>query len=169
MPPWRRPSTTEMSVISDEYRKVVSRFATGVTIVTTQNAQGQPYGLTVSAFTSVSLAPLLVLVCLSNHLSGLEAFQESNRFGINLLAVDQEELSNHFATPGTDRSQGPYVSGQTGIPVLEGVIARLECEVTEWYPGGDHTIMMGEVKSAEIVNAEKEPLLYYGGRYKRLK
>jgi flavin reductase (DIM6/NTAB) family NADH-FMN oxidoreductase RutF len=158
-----------MSVSPDQYRKVVSNFATGVTIVTTQNAEGHPYGLTVSAFTSVSLNPLLVLVCLSNHLSGLEAFQESNQFGVNLLAVDQEDLSNHFATPGTDRSQGPYVRGETGIPVLEGVIARLECEVTDWYPGGDHTLMMGVVQRAEIVNGEKEPLLYYGGGYRRLK
>jgi flavin reductase ActVB len=158
-----------MSVSREEYRKVVSHFATGVTIVTTHNAQGQPYGLTVNAFTSVSLDPLLVLVCLSNHLSGLEAFEESNRFGVNLLAVDQKDLSNHFATPGTDRSQGPYVNGQTGIPVLEGVIARLECDVTERYPGGDHTIMIGEVQRAEIVNAEKEPLLYYGGGYRELK
>ena len=158
-----------MSASPDEYRKVVSHFATGVTIVTTGNGEGQSYGLTVSAFTSVSLDPLLVLVCLSNHLSGLEAFQESNRFGVNLLAADQEDLSNHFATPGTDRSQGPYVSGKTGIPVLEGVMAWLECEVTDWYPGGDHTIMMGEVRSAEIVNGEKEPLLYYGGGYRELK
>ena len=158
-----------MSVIKDEFRKVMSYFATGVTIVTTRNAEGQSYGLTVSAFTSVSLDPLLVLVCLSNHLSGLEAFDQSNRFGVNFLAADQEDLSNHFATPGTDRSQGPYVSGKTGIPVLEGVIARLECEVTDRYPGGDHTIMMGEVKSAEIVDAEKEPLIYCSGGYRELK
>ena len=158
-----------MSVSPDQYRKVVGNFATGVTIVTTQNADGQSYGLTVSAFTSVSLDPPLVLVCLSRHLSGLEAFEQSNRFAVNLLAADQEDLSNHFATPGTDRTQGPYVSGQTGIPVFEGVLARLECRVTDWYAGGDHTIMMGEVESAEMVNGEKEPLLYYGGGYRQLK
>ncbi|MEE8348731.1 MAG: flavin reductase family protein [Acidobacteriota bacterium] len=158
-----------MSVNRDEYRKTVGHFATGVTIVTTQNAEGQPYGLTVNAFTSVSLDPFLVLVCLSNHLSGLEAFQESNRFAVNLLAADQENLSNHFATPGSDRSQGPYTNGKTGIPVLEGVLARLECDVSDRFPGGDHTIMMGQVQSAEIVNGEKEPLLYYGGKYRELK
>ena len=158
-----------MSVSPDQYRKVAGCFTTGVTIVTTQNADGQSYGLTVSAFTSVSLDPLLVLVCLSRHLSGLEAFEQSNRFAVNLLAADQEDLSNHFATPGTDRTQGPYVSGQTGIPVLEGVLARLECTVTDWHTGGDHTIMMGEVQSAAIVNGEKEPLLYHGGRYRELK
>jgi flavin reductase ActVB len=158
-----------MSVTKDEFRKVMSHLASGVTIVTTQNAEGQSYGLTVSAFTSVSLDPFLVLVCLSNHLSGLEAFDQSNRFGVNLLAADQEDLSNHFATPGSDRSQGPYVSGKTGIPVLEGVIARLECEVTDRYPGGDHTIMMGEVKNAEIVDAEKKPLIYCRGGYQTLK
>ena len=158
-----------MSISADEYRKVASYFATGVTIVTTQNAASEPYGLTATAFTSVSLDPLLILVCLSNHLSGLKAFEESNQLGVNILAADQEDLSNHFAQPGTDRSKGPYLRGKTGVPVLANVIARLECEVTARYPGGDHTIIMGRVENAEVVNPEKNPLLFYESRYRELK
>ena len=158
-----------MPVTAEQFRKVVGHFATGVTVITTENAEGIRYGLTANAFTSVSLNPLLVLVCLDNLLSGLETFKESKKFGLNILAEDQEDWSDYFSQSGTDRSQAPYVTGKTGVPLLEGVVAWLECEVTAMYPGGDHTIVVGEVKHAEIVEPEKDPLLFHNGRYRGLR
>ena len=159
-----------MTVSRERFRQVMGAFATGVTIVTTQDQEGRPYGLTVNAFTSVSLSPPLVLVCLDNELSGLDAFQESNHFGVNILAENQEDLSNHFARKGTDRADSCYIQGPTGVPLLEGVLATLECKVVSTYPAGDHTIFLGEVKSADLAEGQegKGPLLYALGRYHRL-
>ena len=159
-----------MAVNPDDFRKVMGNFATGVTIVTIQGQEGNPYGLTVNAFTSVSLNPLLVLVCLSDQLSGRDLFQKKSQFAVNILAQDQQDLSDHFARSETDRSKGPYSTGKTGVPVLEGVLARLECELVSEYPGGDHTIVLGEVKFAEVIaaNRGKKPLLFLRGTYKEL-
>lgn len=159
-----------MAVNSDDFRKVMGNFVTGVTIVTIQDQEGNPYGLTVNAFTSVSLNPLLVLVCLSDQLSGRELFQKKSQFAVNILAQNQQDLADHFSKSGTDRSQGPYTTGKTGVPVLEGVLARLECELVSEYPGGDHTIVLGEVKSAEVIAAawKKRPLLFLRGTYQEL-
>ncbi len=157
-----------MSVTPEEFRKVMGQFATGVTIVTTATSEGTPYGLTVNSFTSVSTDPLLVVICLDNQLSGLTAFKESGKFGVNILAEDQKNLSEHFARAGTDRSEGPYVTGKTGVPLLEGVLARMECETSSLYPGGDHTLVLGEVKRTEILQPDKKPLLFYCGGYVRI-
>jgi flavin reductase (DIM6/NTAB) family NADH-FMN oxidoreductase RutF len=155
-------------VTPEEFREVMGRFATGVTIVTIEDEDGKPYGLTVNSFTSVSMNPPLVLVCLDNRLSGLANFKESDRFGVNILAEGQADLSDYFAQAGTDRSQGHYVKGETGVPLLEGVLARMECRIVSLYPGGDHTIVLGEVKGSEVLQPDKGPLLYHGGRYRRL-
>ena len=155
-------------VTPEEFREVMGRFATGVTIVTIEDEDGKPYGLTVNSFTSVSMHPPLVLVCLDNQLSGLANFKESGRFGVNILAEDQADLSDYFAQPGTDRSQGHYVKGETGATLLEGVLARMECRIVSLYPGGDHTIVLGEVEGAEVLQPDKGPLLYHGGRYRKL-
>ena len=157
-----------MTVSPEEFRKVMGQFATGVTIVTTANSEGTPYGLTVNSFTSVSMDPLLVVVCLDNQLSGLSAFKESGKFGVNILAEDQSDLSDHFARSGTDRSEGPYVTGKTGVPLLEGVLATMECEISTFYPGGDHILVLGEVKRTEILQPEKKPLLFHRGAYVRI-
>ncbi len=154
-----------MTVSPEEFRKVMGEFATGVTIVTTANSEGTPYGLTVNSFTSVSMNPLLVVVCLDKQLSGLSAFKESGKFGVNILAEDQSDLSDHFARAGTDRSEGPYVTGKTGVPLLKGVLATMECEISILYPGGDHILVLGEVKRTEILQPEEKPLLFYRGRY----
>ncbi len=157
-----------MTVTLEQFRQAMGHFATGVTIVTTQDDQGQPYGLTVNSFTSVSLNPMLVLVCLDSSLSGLEAFKKSNKFAVNVLSEDQQDLSNYFAQSGTDRSQAAYIPGKTGIPLLEGVLATLECEIVKWYRGGDHAIMLGEVQQAETTQSDKKPLLFLQGRYRHL-
>ena len=111
---------------------------------------------------------MLVLVCLDNSLSGLEVFKKSNRFAVNVLSEDQQDLSNHFAQSGTDRSQAVYIPGKTGIPLLEGVLATLECRIVEWYWGGDHAIMLGEVQQVGTAQSDKKPLLFLQGRYARI-
>ena len=157
-----------MEVTSEQFREVMGHFATGVTVVTTRGDDGTPYGVTVNAFTSVSLDPLLVLVCLDNSLSGLEAFQESGRFGVSILSEDQQQDSNFFAKSGSDRTQHPYLEGSTGIPLLPGCLASLECRIVETFPGGDHQIIVGEVQSAELRESNRaKPLLYYSGSYGR--
>ena len=154
-----------MNLTPKQFRKAMGCFATGVTNVTTQDDQDQPYGLTVNSFTSVSLDPILVLVCLDNSLSGLEIFKKSNKFAVNVLAEDQQDLSNHFAQSGTDRSHAPYTSGTIGVPILKGVLATIECTVVRWYWGGDHTIMIGEVQQVNSTQHKKTPLLFLQGRY----
>jgi flavin reductase (DIM6/NTAB) family NADH-FMN oxidoreductase RutF len=155
-------------VTSDVFRQVMGNFATGITVVTTRNAGGEPYGLTVNSFTSVSLDPLLVLVCLDNRLSGLQSFKDSKHFGVSMLAEDQEDLSRMFAKKDTERPLSIYFEGKFGTPLLRNSLAVMECEVREIYPGGDHQILLGEVKTAEVIRPEN-PLLYFRGKYQRVR
>src|SRR5262249_9120324 len=101
-------------VASDLFRQVMGNFATGITIVTTRDAKGKPYGLTVNSFTSVSLDPVLVLVCLDNKLSGLQSFKESKHFGISVLSEHQEDLSRMFAKKDSERLPNIYFEGKLG-------------------------------------------------------
>ena len=157
-----------MDVSPDLFRKVAGCFATGVTVVTTEDREGVPYGLTVNSFTSVSLDPPLVLICLDNGLTGLDIFLESGRFAVNILTQKQQDISNHFASRGTDRSQGPYAPGETGVPVVTGSMAWFECETVHKYAGGDHVILVGEVQAARLGDSDAEPLLFYRGRYRNI-
>ncbi len=153
------------------FKEVMGCFVTGVTIVTTRNQDGKPYGVTVNSFTSVSLRPKLILVCLDNRLSGLEIFKRNGKFGVNILSEDQEDISAYFARKGTNRSRKRYRIGETGVPLLEGTFASLECAIVELYPGGDHSILVGEVKSATVSENPqgKKPLLFFLRGYRRLK
>ncbi len=152
------------------FRKVMGTFATGVTVVTTLDPSGLPYGVTVNSFTSVSLDPPLVLVCLDNGLSGLGSFLASARFGVHVLSAPQREVSNHFASRGSDRSVGLDSTRPDIPPVVPGALARLECRLAQTYTAGDHTILLGEVESVQISpDADHQgPLLYYRGRYRDL-
>src|SRR6266576_251567 len=102
-------------VSADSYKQVMSNWATGVTVVTTAGKNGAPYGLTVSSFTSVSLDPVLVLVCLDNRLSGLQEFKDSKKFGVNILSESQEDVSRLFAKKDTVRPAELYVTGHLGV------------------------------------------------------
>src|SRR5688500_13736428 len=154
-------------VTSDRFRQVMGNFATGITVVTTVDRGGKPYGLTVNSFTSVALDPILVLVCLDNRLSGLQAFIDSKHFGISILSEHQEDLSRMFAKKDAERPATIYFDGPLGMPLLHNSLATMECEIVERYPGGDHTIFLGRVESAELVEAQN-PLLYFRGKYQRL-
>jgi flavin reductase (DIM6/NTAB) family NADH-FMN oxidoreductase RutF len=157
-------------ISSDQFRQVMGNFATGVTVVTTYDGKGSPYGLTVNAFTSVSLDPLEVLVCLDNRLSGLHFFIESKKFGVSILSEGQEDISRMFAKKDSERPSSIYFEGTFGVPLLRNALAVVECQTVSTYPGGDHTILLGEVRTADVMEGINglKPLLYFRGRYQRL-
>ena len=145
----------------------MGNFATGITVVTTRDNSGQPRGLTVNSFTSVSLDPILVLVCFDKRLSSLDAFQQSKRFGVSFLSEHQEEVSRLFAQKNSERPASLYFEGKLGMPLLKNSLAVMECDTVEVFPGGDHWIFLGEVKHAEVLQPD-HPLLYFRGKYRTL-
>jgi flavin reductase (DIM6/NTAB) family NADH-FMN oxidoreductase RutF len=150
------------------FRQMMSRFASGVTIVTTA-CEGQLAGLTVSSFASLSLNPTLVLVCIAEYASSHSAIAEAGKYAVNILAEDQEHLSRRFASPATDTEKfvpGSYTLSARGLPLLTGALATLECDVVDMLRSGDHTIFVGEVMDAQA-NAGC-PLLYYRSGYHQL-
>lgn len=155
-----------MSISKEDFRRALSRFASGVTVVTTKDADRKFYGITVSAFCSVSLAPPLILVCIERTTSSHHALAQSKRFVVNILRENQQSLSNHFAAPSDDKFAGiAYHAGIEEIPILTGALANLECRLQNSYEGGDHTIFVGEIENA-IVN-DGNPLLYFHGNYRQ--
>jgi len=154
-------------VASREFRRACGRFATGVTIASVVDSQGAPHGLTVSSFTSVSLHPPLILICLGHEVSAIHHFRAATHFGINVLAEDQRALSERFARRGEDRFDGlAWQPGVTGVPLLPGVLAAIECAVHRIVPMGDHDILVGEMVHMQINDGE--PLLYFSGSYRKL-
>ena len=156
-----------MAIDPRELRNVMGLFATGVTIITTKDATGKPFGLTANAFSSLSLDPPLLLVCIDKKVDCYACFDESKVFAVNFLARNQEDLSTRFATKGIEKFEGvSYTLGGLGVPLLDGALAHLECKVAAGYEGGDHTIYTGEVQS--MATSEAEPLLFYQGKYRSL-
>ena len=156
-----------MSIDHTELRRVMGHFATGVTVITTRDVDGKPYGLTANALCSVSLAPPLLLVCIDKRAESYPAFERSGLFAINILGLGHEDLSRRFAVSGGDKFVDvSYRSGTTGVPVLEGVLGVVECRVVAGYDAGDHTIYVGEVQHMEA--SQGDPLLFFRGKYRRL-
>lgn len=157
-----------MGIAPDDFRKALGGFASGVTVVTALNGDGTPVGVTVSAFSSVSLDPPLVLFCLDKGTTALTAFQETGKFVINILADDQKPLSDRFAAVQDDRFSGVDVeTWETGAPVLKGAVASLECHLKASHDGGDHMIFIGHV-TRSVCDSGKTPLVYAKGAYARL-
>ena len=157
----------ETPVSSQEFRRACSLFATGITIASVLDPDGAPHGLTVNSFTSVSLDPPLILICLGHAVTTIAAFRASRHFGINILRADQQEISDRFARKGSDRFDGiAWYRGESGVPLLPDVLAALECRVHQRFTSGDHDIFVGEMIRANL--AEGEPLLYYASRYRAL-
>lgn len=153
-----------MAITNDIFRTALGHFASGVTVVTTTSSDGRPYGLTVSAFSSLSLTPPLVLVCIDNRAPGISFVKASGYFVVNVLTHEQEHMSRRFSSRQEAKFEGVgYKPGELGAPVLEGVLAFLECKVAEAFEGGDHTIFVGEVIAAHVDDGE--PLLYFRGGY----
>lgn len=155
------------SAAPDDFRATLGRFATGVTVITT-TAGDLDHGMTVSAFSSLSLDPPLVLVCVDRAATMHDMLVEGAVFGVNVLAAGQESLSRRFASGDpAERFAGiGYVRGALGAPLLDGTLAWLECRVAARHPGGDHTIVVGAV--AEVGVREARPLLYYRSGYASL-
>jgi len=155
-------------VTAEEFRRACGRFATGVTVATVVDAGGRPHGLTVSSFTSVSLNPPLVLICLGHGVAAIEHFRVAEYFAVNVLADGQRDLSDHFARKGHDRFGAvEWQRGATGAPLLPGVVAAMECAVRQRFAAGDHDIFVGEMVTARV--AEGHPLVYYASRYHGVK
>jgi flavin reductase (DIM6/NTAB) family NADH-FMN oxidoreductase RutF len=154
-------------VTSEEFRRACGRFATGVTIASVLDREGTPHGLTVSSFTSVSLDPPLILICLGHAVSVIDIFRASSYFGINVLSESQRELSERFARKGEDRFNDlAWVRGETGVPLIPGVLANIECAMEQRVTSGDHDIFIGEMVASQV--ADGEPLIYYASRYRKL-
>ncbi len=156
-----------MSLDPDAFRAVLGRFATGVTIVTATDAEGRDHGMTVSAFGSVSLEPPLILVCIERTASMHALLLETAYFAVNILSSRQEELARRFAETGAQRFTGVgYTHGERNIPILNDVLAHIECRRVAQHESGDHTILIGETEA--VVVREGKPLLYYRGGFAQL-
>ncbi len=153
---------------SEEFRHACGRFATGITIATVSDAQGIPHGLTVNSFTSVSLDPPLVSICLGHAVSLIEVFRAASYFGINVLAESQRVVSERFARKGYDRFEGvEWEPGANGVPLIAGVLAAMECRTIERIRAGDHDIFLAQMVTARV--GEGEPLVYFASDYRRLR
>ena len=152
---------------SDEFRRACARFATGVTIATVLDAEGLPHGLTVNSFSSVSLDPPLISICLGHAVTMIDTFRESKNFGINVLSANQQALSDHFARKGHDRFDNlEWYRGEHGTPLLPGTLAAIECAQFKRVTAGDHDVFIAKMLAAHV--AEGEPLIYFGSRYREL-
>jgi flavin reductase (DIM6/NTAB) family NADH-FMN oxidoreductase RutF len=152
----------------DTFRSVLGRFASGITVLTARDGEGRHYGMTVSAFCSVSLVPPLVLVCVDLIASMHDALLEASHFAVNILSADQEPISRRFS--GLDeqnRFDGVgYTLGLTGVALLDEALAHIECRRVAHHRAGDHTVVIGEVEAAAAHTSR--PLLYYRGGYAQL-
>jgi flavin reductase (DIM6/NTAB) family NADH-FMN oxidoreductase RutF len=150
------------------FRDALGCFATGVTVVTAFDSAGTPVGLTANSFTSVSLDPPLLLVCIANGAGSAPVMRVADRFAVNVLQIGQQLTSNRFAGKGEDRfAATPWARGEFGTPVLSGSLASFECESHAVHDGGDHFILVGRVLKA-MFEPRRDPLLYFRGKYRRL-
>ena len=149
-------------------RDALGCFATGVTVVTCLNDDGEPAGLTVNSFTSVSLDPPLLLVCVAKGAASARALTSASHFAINVLQTGQQPASIRFSTRDEDRfGITPWARGEAGAPILEASLGVFECERFAVHDGGDHHILVGRVIKASF-DAGLDPLLFFRGRYRRL-
>jgi flavin reductase (DIM6/NTAB) family NADH-FMN oxidoreductase RutF len=158
-----------MPVTPDQFRAVLGRFASGITILTARNAKDEDHGMTASAFCSVSLEPPLVLACIENSTDMFQILRADQHFGISILSEDQEALSRRFAELPAGRFDGVgYSRGDSGVLLLDDAIAHLECRCVARHRAGDHDIIIGAVEDAHIGSPAGRPLLYYRGGYAQL-
>jgi flavin reductase (DIM6/NTAB) family NADH-FMN oxidoreductase RutF len=146
------------------FRRCCSKFATGVTVATALDATGAPHGLTVNSFTSVSLVPPLVLICIDYSSNVLPIFRQATHYGINILGVEQRDLSAKFAMRGQDRFDNvTWERGETNVPLIPDALAQFECAVRHVVEAGDHAIFVAQVERA--AHREGKPLLYFDSGY----
>jgi flavin reductase len=160
-----------MALSSTEFRRAMGCFATGVTIITV-DLEGEVHGMTANAFASVSLDPMLVLVCVDHTTRTHAHMHAKKRFGINVLSEDQRAISEYYARPERTHEQAEAEAGarfdrtQHGTPMLQGALAYLECRLHSAQDAGDHTIFIAEVEHVVVKN--NEPLLFFRGAYRKV-
>jgi flavin reductase (DIM6/NTAB) family NADH-FMN oxidoreductase RutF len=163
----------QQNISRELYRRVMGSFPTGITVITAEREPGQVHGMTANSFASVSIDPLLILVCIDQAATLLTFVKTQRRFGVNILKDSQEEISRYFAKPQEQEDPAEearlgvrYTWTETGIPLLADALAHISCNVVAEYMSGDHTIFVGEVESLELKDGE--PLLYHRGKYSGL-
>jgi flavin reductase (DIM6/NTAB) family NADH-FMN oxidoreductase RutF len=160
-----------MGVSQAEFRKAMGSFATGVTVITV-DYESEVHGMTANAFASVSLDPMLVLVCVDHKARTHTHLHAKKRFGVNVLAENQRAVSEYYADPTPDHRYAEREAGarfdrtQHGTPVLHGALAYLECRLHTAQDAGDHTIFIAEVE--DVVVRAGDPLLYFRGEYRKI-
>ena len=147
------------------YRDALGRFASGVTVVTAPVNGGGIAGLTASAFSSLSIDPPLILVCVGEKSASRAAFNATPYFAVHILAENQESAAMAFARSGDDKANGiPWTSSERGTPMLDDYLVALECERTEEFHGGDHAIIIGRIIDIRMSDCDRPPMTYYRGR-----
>jgi flavin reductase (DIM6/NTAB) family NADH-FMN oxidoreductase RutF/DNA-binding FadR family transcriptional regulator len=156
----------QRALTPEEFREVIGRFASGVTIITTLQ-DGAPVGTTASAFSSLSLTPPMVLVCMNRESATGQAIASAGAFAVNILSEDHAVLAERFAGKGPDKFKGvAFSEGRRGMPLLHGAVAQLECKVTEAVPAATHVVFFAEVLYGEATGGA--PLAYFRGQFGRL-
>ena len=150
-------------------RNAMGAFAAGVTIVSAIGKEGQPAGLTANSFSSVSLDPPLVLVCVASESQTLKVIREAAGYAFSVLHIGQQPVSDAFSRPGGGKFDSvPWQRGHNGAPLISGALAHFECAHHQIVPAGDHDILIGRVERASY-DVRRDPLLYFAGRYRRLR
>jgi flavin reductase len=165
------PKMTTPPPTALQFRKALGQFPTGVTVVTVERGPGRVHGMTANSFTSVSLHPMLIVICVDHRAKMLPLLKEKRRFGISVLKADQEAISEYFAkreqsVEAEQRLSIRYHWTSGGIPVLKGALLHLTCSLVASHIAGDHTLFIGEVETAAIHDGE--PLLFFRGEYRAL-
>jgi flavin reductase (DIM6/NTAB) family NADH-FMN oxidoreductase RutF len=159
------------SLSSSEFRKALGHFTTGVTVVTVERELGKIHGMTANSFTSVSLDPMLILVCVDHRAKMLPLLEKKRHFGVSVLKAGQEAISEYFAKREHSREAEQrlgihFRTTPGGAPIIDGTLLQMGCRVVSSHVAGDHTIFIGEVHDAEMY--EGEPLLYFRGGYRKI-
>jgi flavin reductase (DIM6/NTAB) family NADH-FMN oxidoreductase RutF len=167
----KSPSTSP-GFASEDFRGALGAFATGVMVVTTRGEE-HPYGMTANAFSSVSLDPPLVLVCVKSFSEGGDLIRNSGVFAVNILAAEQEPLSRYFASKDRPRGSDAFSdiahrTAASGSPILDGAVGYLDCALTASHEAGDHVIFIGEVLALDFTH-EVAPLVFHAGGYRYLR
>lgn len=153
-----------MSLEIDEVRRLMAHWATGVSVLTSHTDEDGPKGCTANTVTSLSLDPLLLLACFDLSSNTLDAVRRAGRFGVNILALDQEDISRRFAGKGGRKFEGLNFHLVEGVPVIDGVLAWIVCEVREEMHGGDHAIVIGAPLRGDVREGA-HPLVFFRSRY----
>ncbi|MEF8716147.1 MAG: flavin reductase family protein, partial [Accumulibacter sp.] len=162
-----RHARATRDLVCRDFRDALGSFATGVTVLTTLATDGKPVGLTISSFNTVSLDPPLILWSLACDSPRLAAFRHAGHYAVNVLAADQEVISNRFASRDEDRFDAlAFTPGLAGVPLIQGCSAWFECSHEAHYPGGDHLIFLGRVQRFAR-GQTADPLIFHAGRYRR--